>query len=62
MTSNTNCCLCKKPVTVGVRGTIEKNYVYFCSFHAGAMQMIFEKVRVSDSVKWKPLFEKPIEE
>ena len=60
--SNNKCGLCKESATVGVRGTIEKDYVYFCSFHAGAMQMIFEKVRVSDSVKWKPLFEKPIEE
>ncbi len=49
------CALCNLKPTTAVRGTIEKNYVEFCSFHAGAIQMILETIKVSDSVKWRPL-------
>jgi len=52
------CVLCGERPTTAVRGNIEKEYVNLCSYHAGALQMIFEKVGVSNSVKWKPLFEK----
>jgi len=52
------CIICNQTATTGVRGTIEKDYVYTCSFHAGMLQMIFEKLNVSDSIKWRPLYEK----
>jgi len=58
----TKCCLCKELATTGVRGQFEKGYIYFCSVHAGAMQMIFELVSVGDHVRWKPLYEKPIKD
>jgi len=50
-----NCSLCDEVATTAVRGTVAKGYVNFCSFHAGAIQMILEKLDVSNSVKWKPL-------
>jgi len=53
-----NCMLCKEEATIGVRGTIQKDYAHFCSFHAGAIQMILEILHVNDEVKWRPLYEK----
>jgi len=55
------CVLCNVTATTACRGTIEKIYVSFCSFHAGAIQMILEQLKVANNVKWKPLFKKPIE-
>jgi len=52
------CVLCGERPTTACRGTIERIYVEFCSFHAGAIQMILEKLNVQNSVKWKPIFEK----
>lgn len=49
------CVLCKDQPTTAVRGTVVKEYVNFCSFHAGAVQMILDTLDVSMSVKWKPL-------
>ncbi len=49
------CALCKDIPTTAVRGTIEKEYVKFCSFHAGAVEMILKTLNVDNSVKWKPL-------
>jgi len=49
------CALCEQEATTAVRGTVQTEYLEFCSFHAGAMQMMLEKLDVSDSVKWKPL-------
>jgi len=50
------CVICGDEATVAVRGTVAKEYVNTCPFHAGMLQMIFEKVAVSDSVKWRPIF------
>jgi len=47
--------LCKENASVGARGTVQKDYVYACGFHAGSLQMIFEILNVQDSIKWKPL-------
>jgi len=52
------CVICQKNATVGLRGTIEKDYVDLCAFHAGMLQMILETIGCSDYVKWRPLFEK----
>jgi len=49
------CALCQDTPTTAVRGTIEKEYVNFCSYHAGAVQMILKTLNVDMSVKWKPL-------
>jgi len=49
------CALCKDVPTTAVRGSVAKEYVNFCSFHAGAIQMILDTLDVSMSVKWKPL-------
>jgi len=49
------CALCKDQPTTAVRGTIQKDYLNFCSFHAGAVQMILKTLDVDMSVKWKPL-------
>jgi len=49
------CVFCTEEATTAVRGTVAKDYVNMCSFHAGMMQTIFEKLDVSNSVKWKPL-------
>ncbi len=49
------CVLCKEKPTIGVRGTVEKDYVYLCSFHSGSLQMIFELINVQNQVKWRPL-------
>ena len=62
MTEPINCSLCDEVATTAVRGTIAKDYVNFCSFHAGAIQMILEKLDVSNSVKWKPLIQIPLGE
>ena len=51
------CPFCGDKATVGVRGFIAREYVNLCPFHAGMLQMIFEKLHVSDSVKWRPLFD-----
>jgi len=56
-----DCVICSKEATTAARGTIEKDYINFCSFHAGAMQIIFETLNVSDSIKWRPLVIKIIE-
>ena len=52
------CPFCGDKVTVAVRGFVGKEYVKLCPYHGGMLQMIFEKVNVSDSVKWRPLFDK----
>jgi len=49
------CALCKDQPTTAVRGTIQKDYLNFCSFHAGAVQMILKTLDVDMGVKWKPL-------
>ncbi len=49
------CALCKDQPTTAVRGSIAKEYVNFCSYHAGAVQMILKTLDVDMSVKWKPL-------
>lgn len=59
-TDEINCSLCDAIATTAVRGTIAKDYVNFCSFHAGAIQMILDKLDVSNSVKWKPLVQKSL--
>jgi len=51
------CIFCDEMATVGVRGTVQTDYVSVCPFHAGMLQMIFEKLHVSDSIKWRPYFE-----
>jgi len=56
--NNPECPFCGDKATVAVRGLAGKEYVNLCPFHAGMLQMIFEKVNVSDSVKWRPLFDK----
>jgi len=53
----TECPFCGDKATVGVRGFVTKEYVNLCPYHAGMLQMIFEKVHVGDSVRWRPLFE-----
>lgn len=55
MSESHRCALCKDNPTTAVRGTIEKEYVEFCSFHAGAVEMILKTLNVDNSVKWKPL-------
>ncbi len=49
------CALCKDTPTTAVRGSVAKEYVEFCSFHAGAVEMILKILDVDMSVKWKPL-------
>lgn len=49
------CVLCKDTSTTAVRGSVAKEYVNFCSYHAGAVQMILKTLDVDMSVKWKPL-------
>lgn len=52
----TDCIFCKEKSKVGVRGNLLKDYVKCCPFHAGMLQMVFEKLGVNDSVKWKHLY------
>jgi len=54
----TLCVICQKNAHVGLRGTFEKEYVDLCAFHAGMMQMILETIGVSNSIKWRPYYEK----
>jgi len=49
------CGLCKDTPTTAVRGSVAKEYLKFCSFHAGAVEMILKTLDVDMSVKWKPL-------
>jgi len=51
----TECTFCKEKSTTAVRGYTESDYQEFCSFHAGMMQMILEKLNVDDKMRWKPI-------
>lgn len=56
------CVLCTDPATTAIRGRFESKYLDLCTFHAGALQMILETLRMSDEVKWRPLYKKNVQE
>jgi len=52
------CALCKEEATTGLRGNQATKYLYVCSFHAGALQMIMDILNLPDCIRWRPLYNK----